>query len=93
MKAIVDRLSAELTSRYVHYLETFLVDIWSDAGQIVFRCGFALRVDHQLQQFTLKIPTMSRNMDAERELMTVIIFEQIEDMIDAAITQRRTATN
>ena len=37
MKATVDRLSAELTERYINYLETFLVDLWSDLGRIKFR--------------------------------------------------------
>ena len=30
MKAAVDRLSAQLTDRYVQYLEAFTVDLWSD---------------------------------------------------------------
>ncbi|MFK4808692.1 hypothetical protein N8A98_00445 (plasmid) [Devosia neptuniae] len=93
MKATVDRLSNELTSRYVHYLETFLVDLWSDAGQIEFRCGFTLRTDHQLRQFTLKVPALAGDTDGERDLLIVVVFEQIEDMIDAAIAERRVAAN
>ncbi|UXN76165.1 hypothetical protein N8D56_26235 (plasmid) [Devosia sp. A8/3-2] len=93
MKATVNRLSAELTTRYVHYLETFLVDLWSDVGQIEFRCGFTLRVDHQLRQFTLKLPALDGDTDEERDMMIVIIFEQIEDMIDDAIAERRADAN
>lgn len=40
MKALVDRLSADLSERYVQYLDTFLVDLWSEEGFIEFRCGF-----------------------------------------------------
>ena len=93
MKATVDRLSAELTSRYVLYLETFLVDLWSEAGQIEFRFGFTLRSDHQLRQFTLKVPALAGDTDGERDLIIVIIFEQIEDMIDEAIAERRVTVN
>lgn len=95
MKAMVDRLSAELTARYIHYLETFLVDLWSDTGQIEFRCGFTLRADHQLRQFTLKIPALAGDTEGEREreLIITILFEQIEKMIDEAIAERRVATN
>jgi hypothetical protein len=51
MKATVDRMTAELTDRYLHYLETFKVDLWSEAGLIEFRCGFTLRGDHLLRRF------------------------------------------
>jgi hypothetical protein len=37
MKATVDRFSAQLTDRYIHYRETFMVDLWSDLGRIEFR--------------------------------------------------------
>lgn len=93
MKALVDRLSAELSERYVHYLETFLVDLWSEAGFIEFRCGFTLRRDHELRRFTLKVPALAGDTDAERELLIVVIFEQIEELIDKAIAERRVAAN
>ena len=51
MKATVDRLSAELTDKYVHHLDTFMVDLWSEAGFIEFR-----RSDHLLRRFKLKVP-------------------------------------
>lgn len=93
MKAVVDRLSAELSARYIHYLETLLVDVWSEQGHIEFRCGFSLRTEHALRRFTLKIPAVEGDTDVERELMIVVIFEQIEDLIDEAIAERRVDTN
>ena len=93
MDALVDRLSAELTSTYVQYLETFLVDTSIQAGLIEFRCGFSLRRDHKLRQFTLEIPEMSHETDGERELVVVAIFDEIEELIDKAIAERGTATN
>lgn len=93
MKATVDRLSAELTERYLHYLETFMVDLWSEAGFIEFRCGFTLRSDHMLCRFKLKVPAVDGDTDGERNLIIAIIFEQIEDIIDKAIAENRTATH
>ena len=93
MKVTVDRLSAELTERYLHYLDTFMVDLWSEAGFIEFRCGFTLRSDHLLRHFKLKVPAIDGDTDGERNLIIVIIiFEQIEDIIDKAIAENRTAT-
>ncbi len=37
---------------------------------------FYLRVDHQLRQFTLKLPAPDGDTDEERDLMIVTIFEQ-----------------
>ena len=93
MKATVDGLSAELTERYLHYLETFMVDLWSEAGFIEFRCGFTLRSDHLLRRFKLKVPAVDGDTDGERNLIIAIIFEQIEDVIDKAIAEDRTATH
>jgi len=93
VKALVDRLSAEITERYVHYVETFLVDLWSEQGFIEFRCGFTLRRDHELHRFTLKVPAVIGETDAERELLIVVIFEQIEELIDKAIAERRVEAN
>lgn len=93
MKALVDRLSAETTSRYVHYVETFLIDLWSDEGFIEFRCGFTLRRDHELRRFTLKVPAVIGETDADRQLLIVVIFEQIEELIDNAIAERRVEAN
>ena len=93
MKALVDRLSAEIEAKYVHYVEALLVDLWSEAGFIEFRCGFALRRDHELRRFTLKIPALAGDTDDERALLIVVIFEQIEQLIDEAIAERRVDAN
>jgi hypothetical protein len=93
VKALFDRLSQELSAKYVHYVETLLVDLWSDAGFIEFRCGFTLRRDHELRNFTLKLPALAGETDAEREILIAVIFEQIEELIDDAIAERRTDTN
>ena len=93
MKAIVDLLSAELTERYVHYLETFMVDLWSEAGFIEFRCGFTLRSDHLLRRFKLKVPAVDGDTDGERNLIIVVVFEQIEEVIDKAIAEDRTKSH
>lgn len=93
MKALVDRLSGEVTAKYVVYLETFMVDLWSESGFIEFRCGFSLRRDHELRRFTIKVPAMAGETDAERELLIVVIFDEIEGKIDEAIAERRVAAN
>lgn len=93
MKELVGRLSAETADRYVHYVETFLVDLWSEAGFIEFRCGFTLRRDHELRRFTIKVPAMAGETDAERELLIAVIFEQIEELIDNAIAENRVLAN
>ena len=85
MKALVDRLSAELTSRYVQYLETFMVDLWSDRGFIEFRAGYSLRRDHRLRSFTVKVDADSGQTDSERELLIIVVFDEIEEQIDMAI--------
>ena len=43
MRTTVDRLSAELADRYIHYLEAFTADFESVPDAIEFRCSFALR--------------------------------------------------
>jgi hypothetical protein len=59
MKDYVDQLSAELTERYLIYLETFMVDLWSDDGMVEFRIGYSLRADHLLRSFTVKVEASS----------------------------------
>lgn len=93
MKALVDRLSAELTARYVQYLETFMIDLWSDAGFIEFRAGYSLRRDHQLRSFTVKVDADSGQTNAERELLVVVVFDEIEGQIDLAIVDNRVDAN
>lgn len=93
MKALVDRLSAELTARYVHYLEAFMIDLWSDAGFIEFRAGYSLRRDHQLRSFKVKVDADSGQTDAERELLVIVVFDEIEEQIDLAIADNRVDAN
>ncbi|MGB3336676.1 MAG: hypothetical protein WBA73_05805 [Devosia sp.] len=93
MKALVDRLSAELSGKYVQYLEVFMVDLWSEGGFIEFRCGFTLRRDHELRRFTLKLPAVAGETDGERELLIIVIFEQIEGLVDKAIAERKVDAN
>ncbi|HTN63377.1 MAG TPA: hypothetical protein VL147_17795 [Devosia sp.] len=93
MKALVDRLSAELSDRYVQYLETFMVDLWSEAGFIEFRYGFTLRRDHELRTFTLKMPAAIGETDAERKMLIAVIFEEIEGLVDIAIAEHKVASN
>lgn len=93
MKGLVDRLSAELTARYVQYLETFMVDLWSERGFIEFRAGYTLRRDHQLRSFTVKVDAESGQTDAERELLVIVVFDEIEEQIDLAIADNRVDAN
>lgn len=93
MKALVDRLTTELTSKYVQYLETFMVDLWSDAGFIEFRAGYSLRRDHQLRSFTVKVEADAGQTDAERELLIAVVFDEIEEQIDLAIADNRVTSN
>lgn len=93
MKALVDRLSAELSDRYVQYLDTFMVDLWSETGFIEFRAGYSLRRDHLLRSFTVKVEADAGETDAERELLIIVVFDEIEAHIDLAISDNKVAAN
>lgn len=93
MKALVERLSAELSERHIQYLETFLVDLWSDHGFIEFRAGYSLRRDHELRSFTVKVEADSGQTDAERELLIHVVFDEIEEQIDLAIADNKVNAN
>ena len=93
MKALVNRLSAKLSEQYVQYLETFLVDLWSDAGFIEFRCGFTPRRDHTLRTFTLKVDADAGETGGERDLLIAVVFDEIEEMLDLAISERKVDAN
>ena len=82
MKALVDRLSDELSERYVTYLETLVVDRWSEHGFIELRCGFSLRSDHVLESLTVKLPAAAGTSDTEREVLIRAVFEELEEQID-----------
>lgn len=93
MKALVDRLSAELSSKYLQYLETFMIDLWSEAGFIEFQTAYALRHDHRLRSFVIKVEADAGQSDAERELLIVVVFDEIEEQIDLAIADNKVAAN
>lgn len=93
MRALVDQLSDGLSARYLQYLETFIVDLWSDDGIIEFRCGFSLRSDHVLRSLTIKLPATSGTSDAEREALTNAVFQELEEQIDLVIIEDRLVTN
>lgn len=69
------------------------MDLWSEAGFIEFRCGFTLRRDHVLRRLKLKIPAVVGETDDERELLIIVVFEEIEQLIDVAIAEERTEVN
>ena len=93
MKALVDRLSAELIDQYVLYLETFMVDLWSEHGFVEFRAGYTLRRDHVLRSFTVKVEADVGETDAEREMLVLVVFDEIQEMIDLAIADNRVEAN
>lgn len=93
MKALVDRLSNELSGKYVTYLETLVVDLWSEDGFVEFRCGFSLRSDHVLQSLTVKLPAAAGTSDLEREVLIRAVFEELEEQIDLAIARDKVTTN
>ena len=49
-----------------------------------------LRSDHLLRRFKLKVPAVAGDTDCERNLIIVVIFEQIEEILDKAIAENRT---
>jgi hypothetical protein len=92
IKALVDRLSSELSRRYQYYLAVFHVSLWSEAGNIEFQCAFALH-DEATREFTITVPAVSGETDGERELLIVVVFEEIEHMVDMAIAEQPSGMN
>ena len=93
MKAYVYGLSADLIEQYKLYLETFMVDLWSDAGFIEFTVGFALRSDHKLRSEVFSIDASEALNDIERRAIKAALFLEIEDVIDETIAGRLEAVN
>ena len=93
MKAYIDKLSANLIDQYKLYIETFMVDLWSDHGLIEFRVGYALRSDHKLRNFVIKVEAAEAINDVERRAILAAIFVEIEDAIDAAIADEMAEAN
>jgi hypothetical protein len=93
MKAYVDRLSSTLIEQYKLYVETFMVDLWSDHGFIEFRVGFALRSDHKLRSEVFRIEATEAINDVERRAVIAALFMEIEDFIDEAIAGQLETVN
>ena len=93
MKAYVDKLSADLAERYGLYIETFMVDLWSDHGFIEFRVGYTLRSDHKLRSAVFKVEATEAINDVERRAVIAALFLEIEDHIDEAIAGQVVAAN
>ncbi|GEM_PF-875962 len=93
MKAYVDKLSANLIEQYKLYIETFMVDLWSDHGLIEFHVGYALRSDHKMRNFVIKVEAAEAINDVERRAVIAAIFVEIEDAIDEAIADQTVEAN
>lgn len=90
MKAIIDKLSDELSERYLLYIERIAVDAWSEDGQIELRCGFTLRSDHYERAVIFKLPATLANIDTDREAVLGAVFKQFEILIDREIADDAT---
>lgn len=93
MKAYIDRLSSTLIEQHKIYVETFMVDLWSDQGLIEFRVGFALRSDHKLRSEVFKIEATEAINNVERRAVIAALFMEIEDYLDEAIAGQLEAVN
>lgn len=93
MKAYVDGLSEYLIERYKLYIETFMVDLSSDAGVIEFHVGYALRRDHKLRSFVLKVQSDRAVTGRERRAVIDALFLEIEDQLDEAIALNQVELN
>jgi hypothetical protein len=93
MQAYVDGLSEYLIERYKLYIETFIVDLWSEDGMIEFRVGYALRRDHKLRSVVLKVGANEAVNEDERRAVIDALFLEIEDQLDEAITLNRVELN
>jgi len=85
MKAQVDRMTAELSERFRHYVRDLKVQLWSDNGQVEFHTSFRLRRDQTVQDFKLSLPAELGRTDAERAMLVVGIFSLISQRIRQAI--------
>lgn len=67
--------------------------VWSENGSIEFRAGFSLRSDHHLRSFTVKVGADAGPSDDERELLLIMVFDEIEEQIDLAIADNMVSAN
>jgi hypothetical protein len=54
---------------------------------------YSLRRDHLQRSFTVKVEADAGETDAERELLIIVVFDEIEEHIDLAISDNRVAAN
>lgn len=85
MQTYIDGLSDYLIERYKLYIETFMIDLGSEAGVIEFRVGYTLRKDHKLRSFVLKVGAGEAVTEDERRAIVDALFLEIEDQLDEAI--------
>lgn len=85
MQSYIDQLSSDLTERYKLYLETFLVDLWSEDGRIEFRFGYSLRGYSRLHTRVFKVGAKDALNTAERLAVIDALFMEIVDHIDETI--------
>ena len=86
MQAYVDELSSALIERYKLYLQTFLLDLWSERGMIEFRFGYSLRSDSKLHTRTFTVGAQEALTTPERLAVVDAMFAEIEDHIDETIS-------
>lgn len=85
MQTYIDKLSNVLIERYKLYLETFMVDFWSEQGLFEFRFGYSLRRDSKLHTRMIKLGAKEALTTAEYLAVVDAIFAEIEDHIDETI--------
>jgi hypothetical protein len=86
MQEYIDGLSSTLIERYKLYLQTFLVDLWSEGGLIEFQFGYSLRRDSKLHTRTFKVGAREALTSGERLAIVEAMFAEIEDHIDETIS-------
>ncbi|MCZ4345521.1 hypothetical protein [Devosia neptuniae] len=86
MKAQVDRMTAELSERFRHYVRDLKVQLWSENGQVEFYTSFRLRRDPRSQEFKLSLPADLGQTDADRAMLVVGIFSLIGQRIRQSIS-------
>lgn len=52
-----------------------------------------LRHDHRLRSFVVKVAADAGQSDVERELLIVVVFDEIEEQIDLAVADNKVAAN
>lgn len=87
MQAYIDELSGVLTERYKLYLQTFMVDLWTEHGLIEFRFGYSLRRDSKLHTRLFEVGAEAGLSPSEHLAIVDAMFAEIEDHIDETISQ------